>query len=134
MPRALSAGLWRPVSLVYKPVERFETLYLETLSANENAARVVLHYGLKIEDPIADNYEIEVEGRCGDSTFSRRQKMTFGAGKLPSLGSPTLLIENPRLWWPHGWGEANLYDVTGAPLEKRGRDRQRAISSRRSHR
>lgn len=26
--------------------------------------------------------------------------------------SQTLVIENPRLWWPNGYGEPNLYDVS----------------------
>jgi beta-mannosidase len=112
MPRALSAGLWRAVTLCYKPVERLEELYLETQAADENSARLILHYQTRVANPIRDTYEIEVEGTCGESSFLRRQRVTFDAGKLPSMGLPPLVVQNPRLWWPRGRGEAHLYDIT----------------------
>jgi beta-mannosidase len=112
MPRALSAGLWRAVSLRYKPMERLEELYLETQAADKNSARLILHYQARVDSPIRDNYEIEVEGRCGNSSFQRRHRLTFDAGKLPALGLPPLVVQNPHLWWPRGRGQANLYNIS----------------------
>jgi beta-mannosidase len=111
MPRALSAGLWRGVSLRFKPAERLDDLYLETQSSNESAARLVLHFRTRLGNTLSDNYEIEMEGACGDSRFAHRQRVTFEAGKLPHLGTAPLIVPIPRLWWPRGRGEASLYDV-----------------------
>src|SRR5471032_1304423 len=50
MPRALSAGLWRPVWLRYLPVERLAWAWLDTeeLSADHNQARLALHFKVEI--------------------------------------------------------------------------------------
>jgi beta-mannosidase len=41
------------------------------------------------------------------------------------MGLPPLVVEHPRLWWPRGRGEANLYDVT-VRLFKNGEEIDRA--------
>ena len=47
MPRALSAGIWRPVSLRYLAVERIESLWLdtETVDPEGGTAMLALHHG-----------------------------------------------------------------------------------------
>ena len=109
MPRAVSAGIWRPVKLLYLPKERIENVYLETLSLGSTnaSARLVLHFDCKLDGSCyAETYEIEVEGRCGDSVFTKRERMLFGAGRV------NVQVSNPKLWWPKGKGDASLYDVT----------------------
>ena len=46
-------------------------------------------------------------GSCADSCF--REKQSLCSGKV---GHIDLNISNPKLWWPYGYGEANLYDTT----------------------
>ena len=104
MPRALSAGLWRGVSLVFRPVERLETVYLRTISANAKVAQMILHFEAQL-NPDA-KYEIEVAGVCGDSTFSRLERALFRAGRLK------IEMKNPLLWWPKNRGAAHLYQIT----------------------
>ena len=105
MPRALSAGLWRPVSLRFRPAERLEDVYLETLSLGEDrrVARLTLHYQARIAGDAQDTYEIQLTGRCGTSAFSERRRMLFQAGAF------SFNLEEPALWWPRGRGEPNLY-------------------------
>jgi beta-mannosidase len=104
MPRALSAGLWRPVSLVFRPVERIDTLFLQTLSVQEQAARHALHYRTRTTDASAV-YEIEIEGVCGSSSFKERQRLLFEAGRL------VFNLLQPTRWWPRGRGAPALYDI-----------------------
>ena len=109
MPRAVSAGIWRPIKLLYLPKERIENVYLETLSIGTSnaSARLVLHFDCKLDASCyAERYELEVEGRCGDSVFTKRERMLFGAGRV------NVQVANPKLWWPKGKGDASLYDVT----------------------
>ena len=105
MPRALSAGLWRPVRLRFLPKERLEQVYLETatLSPDRRQAQETLFYQARLAGDPRDLYEIELTGRCGGSTFQQRQRMLFAVGRF------TFTVENPALWWPRGRGEANLY-------------------------
>jgi len=106
MPRAVSSGIWRPVKLLYLPKERIENVFLETLSIGASA-RLVLHFDCKLEASCyAERYEIEVKGQCGDSVFTKRERMLFSAGRV------NVHVPDPKLWWPKGKGDASLYDVT----------------------
>ncbi len=107
MPRAVSAGLWRPVSLRYLPDERLDWAWLVTehLADDHGAAGLALHYRAIVDgDP--SEYEILVSGSCGPSRFDRRAPMLFDAGRI------RFTVPEPRLWWPRGRGEPDLYEVT----------------------
>ncbi|MHB1456503.1 MAG: glycoside hydrolase family 2 protein [Armatimonadota bacterium] len=107
MPRAVSAGIWKPVSIRYHESERLKSAFIETqhISADHKFAALILYYDAQISGPISDRYEIAVEGRCGESIFSSQSRMLFNAGRIH------IHIGNPRLWWSKGRGDANLYDV-----------------------
>lgn len=115
MPRALSAGLWRPVWLQYRPVERLETAFLETLKLEKGYALLGLHFeACTIAQP-SDICEIKITGTCGDSIFAATHRALFQAGQF------SFRVENPQLWQPRGRGEANLYHVT-VTLLKNGQE------------
>ncbi|MBQ7986724.1 MAG: glycoside hydrolase family 2 [Clostridia bacterium] len=103
MPRALGSGIWRSVNLVVKGEFEVDTLYCYTY-AIEGGTRVIVCYDLIA--PPSKNMEVEIIGKCGDSEFYGRKKMEFKAGAI------TVPVENPKLWWPYGYGDANLYDLT----------------------
>ncbi|MFB3893527.1 MAG: glycoside hydrolase family 2 protein [Phycisphaerae bacterium] len=120
MPRVVSAGLWRPVKLRYRPAERIEQVYLETFELADDLQSTKLRltyktYLARAADLTANGYELAVEGRCGDSTFSHRYAMQFCAGQA------FFTVHGPRLWWPAGYGRPDLYDVT-VTLLKGGRE------------
>ena len=56
---------------------------------------------------IEGDTRITVEGRCKDSTFRFDIPMIFPLGNKKKLK-----IEKPYLWWPRGYGEQNMYDIT----------------------
>lgn len=105
MPRFLSAGMYRPVYIEYRPDERIEEIYLKTTDLYDNNTRAhqVLHYKLKTN--LDGDYSIKLKMSCGDSSYETERKVFFDAGKL------VFDIKNPRLWWVKGRGEASLYDV-----------------------
>ncbi len=107
MPRALSAGLWRPVSLRFTPIERIETVYLETahLEADRQRADLLLKYRVRTQGTVHDLYELKIEGSCGDSSFLETIQLFSDAGRQ---GFP---VAEPKLWWPNGYGSADLYKV-----------------------
>ncbi|HEY3328556.1 MAG TPA: glycoside hydrolase family 2 TIM barrel-domain containing protein [Capsulimonadaceae bacterium] len=108
MPRALSAGIWRPVALEYKPVEHLERIAVDTLklAGDHNRAHIAITYSASIKPKAGDIYYIRVEGTCGESVYSQEARALSGFGKV------RLDIEQPKLWWPKGRGDANLYDLT----------------------
>lgn len=115
MPRALSAGIWRPVSLRYLAPERIDTVWIDTERLDgAGAATLALHYSCTVEIDPADRIELVVGGRRDGSSFGARTRLLFGVGLL------RFTVPSPDLWWPRGRGEAALYDVT-VDLVRNGR-------------
>jgi beta-mannosidase len=114
MPRAVSAGIWRPVRLRFLPVERLEEVFLETTGLSASRADLVLHYKATTSGGAHDVYEIQVDSRCDPSAFSLRRRIPFQAGRLG------FAVENPAIWWPRGRGQAKLYDVSVSLLKNGG--------------
>ncbi len=103
MPRALTAGLWRDVKLEYRDDLYFSQVYV--IMRNKDVHR--LYYEISGDRCDFKDVEIEIEGSCGeDSRMYRREKCPMRAGFFQ------FLIENPKLWFPYGYGEANVYDYT----------------------
>lgn len=119
MPRALSAGLWRDVSLVWKPAERLEELYLETLGISEERAQLRLFFRGHFDSCTAE-YELDIGGQGTQSAFQHRERVFFEAGQI------VFFADNPQLWWPRGRGEAHLYAVT-VRLLKDGQEIDQAL-------
>src|SRR5208337_922789 len=46
-----------------------------------------------------------------DSTFTHIHKVEFPVGRME------IEVQNPKLWWPRGYGDANLYKVTTQLLQ-----------------
>ena len=106
MPRAVSAGLWRPVELIVHAQHEVAEMYFATLSAQPGQATLTVSYELLTHLALLPQLRLRVEGRCGDSTFHYVHKVEFSAGRFE------IEVRNPRLWWPRGYGDPNLYQVT----------------------
>lgn len=115
MPRAVSAGLWRSVSLLSIPEKYVKETYFYTtaLSEDHSEAQCELFYHFDIGDDPLDGYTIRVKGVCGESVFEKTDRLWFTQGKLK------IAIPEPKLWWPVGRGPQNLYQIT-VTLEYRG--------------
>ncbi len=101
MPRAVTAGLWRDVKIEFRDKLCFSQLFFKTTTNS-----CTLFY--EIESKWADFQDVEIEavGSCGSSTFSVREKIITGkAGRI------SIPIADPKVWWPYGYGEANIYDA-----------------------
>ena len=103
MPRFISAGVFRPVYIEHKPIERFEEVYLKTVAASDGEAELILHY--KFSGRLREKYQLKIEMSCGDSIIEKTIEPVFIAGKT------RIAIKNPKLWRPSGRGEAHLYGV-----------------------
>lgn len=115
MPRAVSAGIWRPVRLEFLPAARLDTVWLETTAADEREAKLTLHFRARL--PVGDpsGYEVTLNAACGDSRFEARTPLMFEAGRI------SFAVKHPRRWWPRNRGEPALYAVS-VRLSKDGRE------------
>ena len=103
MPRAILGGIWRSVNLLVKGEIEFEQLFCHSDYAN-GVGKLELCFDLTA--PPSKDLVFEVIAKNGDFEVSKRNKLVYKAGSI------AIEIENPKLWWPYGYGEANLYDVT----------------------
>ncbi|MFD2611359.1 glycoside hydrolase family 2 protein [Paenibacillus gansuensis] len=109
MPRALSAGIWRPVELVLHEPNEFTAIAISTIDVSPDLDRAQLNLFYQFRtDPVRffDGLEIRVTGRCQEFSFHASKPAVFGAGSM------MIEVEDPKLWWPRGYGEADLYEVT----------------------
>ncbi|MBE5761091.1 MAG: hypothetical protein E7334_03745 [Clostridiales bacterium] len=117
-PRAISAGIWKSVSLIYCDEYDFEELsYIVNFDAEMNP-NLDFCYSIKAPyDALLDgSLKVEITGTCGeDSSF-----LAVDSPKQRKLGRIKSKITNPRLWWPLGYGKANVYD-TIATLYRNGK-------------
>ncbi|MFR1758170.1 MAG: glycoside hydrolase family 2 protein, partial [Christensenellaceae bacterium] len=104
MPRTVSCGLWRGVSLILAPEARIEQAYLYTASLEAGRADLRLFYELRLPQGQDGRYRLHLSARCGDSALEHTFTPFWQAGQ------EKLSLPSPRLWWPRGQGEPNLYD------------------------
>ena len=115
------AGLFRPVTLLGVDEARIDSVYVTQEHAN---GKVTLHFAVDVdccpemEDPSgmwnAETEEVsENEADPQESGLYYTVKVTAPDGtQVHATGSPEqLVIENPQLWWPNGYGRQDLYTV-----------------------
>ena len=103
MPRAVTSGLWRDVK-----IEVRDKIYFSQLFFKPNLKNFDVMYELKCKWSDFNNVELAFKGNCGnDSGFETRFPVKKG-----KISRHRAEIKNPKLWWPYGYGEANVYDVT----------------------
>jgi beta-mannosidase len=108
-PRAVSAGIWRSVRLQFFDDVGVDTPYYFTRRADEGHAVLGVNWQLRFCRTEAIDWrgcQLRFIGVCGESRFEHTIPCRFSAGVAE------IQIENPRLWWPKGYGEPALYEVT----------------------
>jgi len=111
MPRLVSAGIWRPISLCARPKDRLEDVYYATTRIDPEGAELAVRYRFRATDPEISGYAVRLRGACETSVFERTVVANFVSGGF------VLRVPSPELWWPRGYGEPSLYAVELALLK-----------------
>ena len=113
--RGRNMGIWNdawlerhgPVRILYpNVVTRFPAQ--ETLPPQLDTTRAFITLSATLANESDAPVEAEWEGSYGDLPF--RETVALAAGESREV-STQLTLENPRLWWPNGYGEPYLYPV-----------------------
>lgn len=107
MPRALSGGLWREVSLTYRPESRIEDTYIYVLSIGKDSADIKFSASFTLSGDMPEDYTVTVSGKCGDSEFRSADRRLY-----TNFSKFNVHVPSVKLWMPKNYGEQNLYDVT----------------------
>lgn len=111
-PRLPDAGIWKPVKLIAFSKARFDSVYIRQI---HEAGNVWVKEEIDLE-------VLEKEGcfRVGKDTkklegFYVKTIITAPDGTSQEYTQEEMvagvLIKNPKLWWPSGYGEQPLYEV-----------------------
>ena len=111
-------GLWKDVYLEKQDEAfRLEELYIQTLplSSPDNAV-LKLHYRYSTTQRDRRGLSLQVCGHCGTSSFDVEMPAS------PSVGYCIFEVKTPVWWWPSGYGEPSLYQLTGVLKDSCGRE------------
>ena len=113
--RGRNVGLWNDVYLttsgevtIEDPFVRTTLPLPKTTSADVRVEAALVNHG---QAPVSG----VLRGRFGMAAFEQRLTVAAGASKTVVFEPKThgaLRLRNPRLWWPNGYGEPYLYDVS----------------------
>ena len=88
-----------------RPPRASRRAYYATISASEDEAELMIK--CRFTTPEArrcQGYRLHVQGACGNSVFEYDAPARFVSERQRE-------VKNPKLWWPRGYGEQNLYTV-----------------------
>ena len=112
--RGRNIGIWNDVRIVEEgPVNLKDPFVNVSLPLPDTTSAVItpeVYVRNNDDKPICGM----LKGFVGEVTFEQEVALEAGEERLVRfdvLSYPQLLIENPRLWWPNGYGEQNLYDA-----------------------
>lgn len=116
-PRLPDAGIWRKVSLIGYNTARLDGVYV---TQRHEEGRVRLKFRVDVEKC----GEERILSFGGDDArlegLSRSVRVTDPDGRVWMAEEDELVIQQPRLWWPNGYGGQPLYLVE-TELRKGGR-------------
>ncbi|MDR0844059.1 MAG: discoidin domain-containing protein [Tannerella sp.] len=112
--RGRDIGIWNDVFLTYNGAVTIEDPFVRTELPLPDTTSADVFVELTLKNHSAETVSGTLKGAYGEAGFE--QAVTLAAHeeksvKLDSRTNPALHLENPKLWWPKGYGEPNLYDV-----------------------
>ena len=112
--RGRNTGIWNDVYLSQSgPVSMADPFVASKLPLPDtSSADVSVEVTLHNQDPKA--VKGKLRGMIGSIAFEQPVTLNASETKTITLNpstNPVLKINHPRLWWPNGYGNQNLYDV-----------------------
>jgi hypothetical protein len=112
--RGRNTGIWGDVFLTLTGAVTIEDPFLSTTLPLPDNSIAEITFEADLVNHGARPIKGMLRGRIGELRFE--QRITLAAMerkkiKLDPTTVPTLRLKNPRLWWPVGYGEPNLYDA-----------------------
>ncbi|GHT47735.1 hypothetical protein FACS189440_09170 [Bacteroidia bacterium] len=112
--RGRDIGIWNDVFLTHTGSVTLENPFVRTeLPLPDTTSAKVL-----VEVTLVNHSDKEVSGKLkgsfGEAEFEQAVTLASAETKVVNLDPathPALALQNPKLWWPVGYGEPYLYDV-----------------------
>ena len=109
-PRIVSSGLWRPVRGIQKKPLRIDDVFVWIDRLEDGCAKCTAMFDIDIGREPVSRYALRLTGVCGDSRFEACEALWYVHGRI------RFDVENPKLWWPRGYGDPDQYEITATLL------------------
>ncbi len=112
--RDRNTGIWDKVYIEKTGSVNLKNPHIVTLVSGKrtpagNQADATLKVTAELENASAGKVSGVVKYTLGSDVVS--QKVTVDAHSTTEVALPDHVIKNPKLWWPSGYGEQNLYNI-----------------------
>jgi len=104
-PALTTAGIWKNISIEAWSIARLKSVRPIVKVANENVAVVDIEVEVEYSQPTESTFDLI--GRIGEEAADIQ---ALGAGI--DKATLQLVVREPNLWWPIGYGEQPLYDLS----------------------
>ncbi len=110
-PHGVPVGLWKPVRLRVSGPVRIERPYIRSrISSTDEAVSTV---AVDVRNVSESGKDVSLKGEIqekngGKSVGEFHKEIKLGPGETRHL-SFDVTVRRPRLWWPNGMGDQNLY-------------------------
>ena len=108
--RGRDIGIWDDVYITYKGAVSIADPFVRTVLPLPDTTSADVYAEVTLVNHSARSVEGSLRGAFGDAGFELAQ--TLAPGESRTVKVPALHLDHPRLWWPKGYGEQNLYDVS----------------------
>jgi Exo-beta-D-glucosaminidase Ig-fold domain/F5/8 type C domain/Glycosyl hydrolases family 2/Glycosyl hydrolases family 2, sugar binding domain len=107
--RGRDIGIWGEVTLAATGAVTIENPSVISTMALPDTSKATVGISATLRNNGTEPVTGTLYGRFGESTFETGVTVEAGATKTVQLNQ--LQVDNPKLWWPSGYGEQNLYQV-----------------------
>lgn len=114
MPRIVSAGLWKNVTLKTRKPDRINEFFMAVNRVNleEESAELRFYVNVDMSVVSAKEYTVRVEGTCQNAHFITEKQLWHNSQAW------SVHIDEAQFWWPKNAGAQNIYDTTVTLLRK----------------
>jgi hypothetical protein len=106
--RGRNTGIWNMVSLTTSGPVTLEAPFVTAKLATPDLTRAEVTVEVALRNHETSPVSGTLRGRFGDQPFEEAVTLDAAAAKTVKH---VIELRNPRLWWPNGYGEPNLYLV-----------------------
>ena len=107
--RGRNIGIYDDVYLDYTGEVTVEEPFVQTLLPLPDTTSATILARLTLVNHGSSSVAGVLKGSFGELTFEK--EMSLAPGERSDVTVNPLRLDNPKLWWPKGYGEPNLYDV-----------------------
>ena len=114
-PSDRNMGIWRPIKIV----ETGKVAIVNPQVITKLNTKTLKEASISISTELVNYSDVEkvvvVSGKIENIAFEKEVKLEPKSSKIVefnSVSNPHLKLGNPRLWWPNGLGEPNLYNLS----------------------